>query len=511
MISLCSVCLMLAAVSDAFGLQPARSRHGTVIRRAGGYFGEAALANSGDLHSCLSHGLDADVCRSILRVVDQEEEEAGLVDFYIAFGDRRPEDFAVFSFTYTANDNSRWTPQATFYSSVEFHRNLNIRILAFFDAADQEVREIVLARVMARHGLLETELGERAAAVFFPELNVPVYHCSFVLSLAALASADDATFLHFKSKHSTSKYIWNVFFAYWESNRYILQSSMAEMFRKFPHLFGFSPLLSAVDISVGSPDTVIFNMCSVFAKSAPAPYVFTPAHHAVLMRHGCITDPSQLHSQSDSVIQMSKVQARYLLEISLLEDTFGSLDGMHVLEIGGGFGGMAVSMQIIYKLLDYSIVDLASAGRLQKRYISKVVEEYAASSDIQNLLPLPIAMHRDNKMKVNINTISAVSEQNVSSDLVISFFAIAEQKSSEVNRYLIQYIANAPRGYLQLNYDQPEYDLSQNRLDIMFSPIELFRLVYSIHPTAVLLPGLNAVSLNNSCFCARRNRPHSFP
>ena len=80
--------------------------------------------------------------------------------------------------------------------------------------------------------------------------------------------------------------------------------------------------------------------------------------------------------------------------------------------------------------------------------------------------------------------------------MLISFFSISEQRSDVADLYIRQYMANARRGYLQLNYDEAGCGQGVERVGskhpssntARYNAWTLFRRVYAVQPSAVLLP-----------------------
>jgi hypothetical protein len=402
---------------------------------------------------------------------------ANASEFYIAYGEETAQ---IETLTYFGSTSS-----AGYVEPVNF--------VALYDRADPIIRDTLMFYVMTKHSLFNTEAGDRLLRAYYPEINVPVYG-NYVIEIALAAASDEKTFNMFKSVNWTGRTMWRVLFEHFAGNNFLPDSMAAELFRKFPHLYGFIPLLAALDYSVGSPHTVTYNLCSPTSRLNDS-HVMTPNHRRFLNLFACegIIDMSL----SKSLVQISKLQARYLGELAMLEDSFGSLEGMSIVEIGGGYGGMAVTLQTVYTLAEYTIIDLAAVGRLQSRYVSEVDKKYQMDPELRSLAPPAVAAGtRANDLKLRVRTIAATSDANVSSDLLISFFSIAEQKRAEIDKYVMQYIANAKRGYLQLNYDEDYCENMKTPVEGatlfsgMYTVFELFKLVYSIHPSTVLLPSL---------------------
>lgn len=172
------------------------------------------------------------------------------------------------------------------------------------------------------------------------------------------------------------------------------------------------------------------------------------------------------------VVPVTPVLLRYLLEATQLDEFFGraGLDDKHIIEIGGGYGGFAVALQTIYRVRRYSIVDLPQAGRLQQRYVREVNSRFDRN--------------------ITVESISSASSSPVTSDVLISFFAISELRKDTVDKYMSAYVAHAENGFLQLNFDDDGVQdmVGNRRTRVLYSALEMFKLVYKLHPTAVLLP-----------------------
>lgn len=77
---------------------------------------------------------------------------------------------------------------------------------------------------------------------------------------------------------------------------------------------------------------------------------------------------------------------RYIKICWDLERLFGNLDGRHILEIGGGYGGQGAIVARRFAVASYDILDLPEAGALQARYLSAVgVAGTRSVSDLSSL------------------------------------------------------------------------------------------------------------------------------
>ena len=61
---------------------------------------------------------------------------------------------------------------------------------------------------------------------------------------------------------------------------------------------------------------------------------------------------------------------QYIGVLSNLITRFGSLDGMHIVEVGGGYGGQCKTVWDMFKPKVYTIVDLPEVTALQLKYLS---------------------------------------------------------------------------------------------------------------------------------------------
>lgn len=61
---------------------------------------------------------------------------------------------------------------------------------------------------------------------------------------------------------------------------------------------------------------------------------------------------------------------QYIGVLSNLVTKFGSLDGMRIVEIGGGYGGQCRTVLDVFKPNEYRIIDLYEVTRLQAAYLS---------------------------------------------------------------------------------------------------------------------------------------------
>src|SRR5205807_1900385 len=68
----------------------------------------------------------------------------------------------------------------------------------------------------------------------------------------------------------------------------------------------------------------------------------------------------------------SPTTLRYINVLSDLRRLFGDLDGLRVLEIGGGYGGQCFVTSVLFKPRSWTIVDLGPCRALQRAYLNRL-------------------------------------------------------------------------------------------------------------------------------------------
>ena len=67
--------------------------------------------------------------------------------------------------------------------------------------------------------------------------------------------------------------------------------------------------------------------------------------------------------------EISATTARYIKNLSDLINLFGSLDGMRIAEIGGGYGGLCKIISDQFELDSYTLFDLPDCLDLSKKFL----------------------------------------------------------------------------------------------------------------------------------------------
>jgi hypothetical protein len=161
-------------------------------------------------------------------------------------------------------------------------------------------------------------------------------------------------------------------------------------------------------------------------------------------------------------IKSTHLLLRYFFDASIMQMIFNTdFSGKNIIEIGGGYGGMAVTMSSLSTLASYKIVDLNNVLQLQQKYISAINHTFP------------------------ITSIATDSNVNVTSDFLFSIFCIAEQRAEVVQKYVNQYVAHSTSGYFLLNYGR-RFAIALN----ICTEMEIFEMIYKVQPSAIMLPPL---------------------
>jgi putative sugar O-methyltransferase len=143
----------------------------------------------------------------------------------------------------------------------------------------------------------------------------------------------------------------------------------------------------------------------------------------------------------------SPTTLRYAKVLSDLENLFGTLDGLRIAEIGGGYGGQCFVLSRVAHPASYTLIDLDEALALQQRYLSRL-----DVSDVEFVSPSDLRADRDY-------------------DLVISNYAYSELVRPVQRRYMRAVLKRSSRGYVTYNWMAPK------RLRPSYSREELLRAI----------------------------------
>lgn len=126
----------------------------------------------------------------------------------------------------------------------------------------------------------------------------------------------------------------------------------------------------------------------------------------------------------------SPTTLRYVKVLADLLSFFGPLDGMRVIEIGGGYGGQCFVVSTGSRPASYTLVDLEPCLHLQRTYLERlgVTAQFALGDDLP-----------------------ADGEY----DLVVSNYAFSECVGRVQREYLERVLTRSARGYLTMNWTSP--------------------------------------------------------
>jgi len=123
---------------------------------------------------------------------------------------------------------------------------------------------------------------------------------------------------------------------------------------------------------------------------------------------------------------------RYVKVLADLIERFGSLKGLEVTEIGGGYGGQCLIIQTYFKLKSYKIFDLPEVLQLAERYLQK-----------NNIFSV--------KMQTLNTFLQSHCNESSKCDLLISNYAFSEISKDVQKTYLERIILHSKRGYMTVN------------------------------------------------------------
>lgn len=168
----------------------------------------------------------------------------------------------------------------------------------------------------------------------------------------------------------------------------------------------------------------------------------------------------------EDVGNMAPTTIRYIKIASDLQTLFGSLEGLSIVEIGGGYGGQCKILADLYNFKSYTIVDLPEPLALTEKFLSQ------------------------NKVK-NVTLVSPdeyIPDQQY--DLIISNYAFSECSSAVQQKYIDEILAHAKAGYLTCNV------LPQQSIKIPYQH-ELLQMLKQANITYFLLPEEPLTNWNN--------------
>lgn len=142
--------------------------------------------------------------------------------------------------------------------------------------------------------------------------------------------------------------------------------------------------------------------------------------------------------------RLSPSTLRYVKVASDLSCLFGaSLQGMHIAEIGVGYGGQCLVLDQLYKFRSYDMFDLPPVLGL----VSKYLESHLLQSSYHTK---------------TLNT----HDGDKAYDLVISNYAFSELPAPVQRMYVEKVLKKAARGYMTMNSGRPESVFSKGKMTL---------------------------------------------
>lgn len=128
-------------------------------------------------------------------------------------------------------------------------------------------------------------------------------------------------------------------------------------------------------------------------------------------------------------ISVSPSTLRYCKVASDIVSIFGETSEMKICEIGAGYGGQCVILDLLFGFKEYHTVDIEEACLLQTKYLNTVGVE--------------------NHKQISYKDMSSLSE---SYDLVISNYAFSECKREIQDVYMDKILSKSKHGYMIMNF-----------------------------------------------------------
>lgn len=125
----------------------------------------------------------------------------------------------------------------------------------------------------------------------------------------------------------------------------------------------------------------------------------------------------------------------YIRQLAYLESSFGNLDGLHLVEIGGGYGGLAKLVMDGFNISSYTMYDLPEVNLLTAKYLGKFGNQYLDKVIFGNL----------------------DEAENRIYDICLSNCAFTECTPSIQDQYLEKVIGHAKSGFMIYNFRIESY------------------------------------------------------
>lgn len=141
----------------------------------------------------------------------------------------------------------------------------------------------------------------------------------------------------------------------------------------------------------------------------------------------------------------SPTTVQYISVLSNLTDTFKSLKGFKMIELGAGYGGQAKIIQDRFNIGRYDIIDLYECTLLQEKYLTKL------------------------KCFGNVEVYTNENYEAKEYDLILSNYALSEVSDADQLKYVKDICLNSKHGYLTCNQPLNGLDLIKEKYNVKIS------------------------------------------
>jgi putative sugar O-methyltransferase len=162
--------------------------------------------------------------------------------------------------------------------------------------------------------------------------------------------------------------------------------------------------------------------------------------------------------------QMSPTTWRYIKVLSDLQLLFGSLDGLHIVEIGVGYGGQCKIINDVYDVARYTLYDLEPVEALAEKYLRRLGSPVVEKLELADFRRLG-------------------EGEPATYDLAISNWAFSECTREMQDQYIEHVLRRSTRGYITYNQISHFYGIDSYRKGEIAGALGL--------PVQVMHEGLN--------------------
>ncbi len=178
----------------------------------------------------------------------------------------------------------------------------------------------------------------------------------------------------------------------------------------------------------------------------------------------------------ESIGTFSPTTLRYIKTAGDIQYQFGDLKNLHIVEIGGGYGGLCRILARLCGFASYTLIDLPNCNRLSKKYLDKLGVKNVRYIDSDTIT----SSHKSNEA----HDLNKIDLSKV--DLIISNYAFSTLPRTEQDAYISKVVCLAPRGYITWNHS-----------DKSMSPDEFITYLFKNKRSGEILPELPRTHQNN--------------